>query len=412
MKVVELTVEKTAFGGEGIAHLPGGKTCFVEGALPGETVSAEILSEKKNFVKARIKRVLQASSHRVTPPCPYYDHCGGCQYQHVSYPIELKFKEDQVRELLSHQAGIDPSLISPIRFTDRDYGYRNSVTLHAQYPSNKGRALPVLQAGAKKNALTGFIAKDNCSLVPVKNCLLADEQLEPVFRLKLRDKKKSDRVTFKLSENGQIVSDLEETFFRIRLKEESFLVSSQGFFQNNLAVTELIAVQILRWVEEEAPEEFFDLYAGVGIFSFLSAKSVPKIVCVEENAQSIQALKMNRDERKRTQMEIMEGKAERLFPDRFRRNSKAKTMVLMDPPRQGIDAELARFLARDLDASSLVYLSCDPSTLARDLKILLSGGRYKVTDVVPFDMFPRTAHVEVLVRLMNCQRGSIDGIIG
>ncbi len=386
MKLIELTVEKTAFGGEGIAHLPGGKTCFVEGALPGETVSAEILSEKKNFVKARVRQILQISPDRVTPPCPYYGHCGGCQYQHVSYPTELKFKEDQVRELLSHQAGIDPGLIAPIRYSDRDYGYRNSVTLHAQ------------------KTMFGFIAKDNRSLIPIKNCLLADERLEPVFRSKPQKKKKADRVTFKLDEKGRIVSDLEETFFRIRLKEEPFLVSSKGFFQNNLAVTELIADQISGWIEEEAPEVFFDLYAGVGIFSFLSAKRVPNIVCVEENAQSIQALKMNRDERKRPSMEVLEGKVERIFPERFQKDARSKTLILMDPPRQGVDTGFARFLADRSDASSIIYLSCDPSTLARDLKTLLSGDRYRVAQIVPFDMFPRTAHVEVLVR--------IDGVIG
>jgi len=386
LKLIELTVEKTAFGGEGIAHLPGGKTCFVEGALPGETVSAEILSEKKNFVKARVRQILQISPDRVTPPCPYYGHCGGCQYQHVSYPTELKFKEDQVRELLSHQAGIDPGLIAPIRYSDRDYGYRNSVTLHAQ------------------KTMFGFIAKDNRSLIPIKNCLLADERLEPVFRSKPQKKKKADRVTFKLDEKGRIVSDLEETFFRIRLKEEPFLVSSKGFFQNNLAVTELIADQISGWIEEEAPEVFFDLYAGVGIFSFLSAKRVPNIVCVEENAQSIQALKMNRDERKRPSMEVLEGKVERIFPERFQKDARSKTLILMDPPRQGVDTGFARFLADRSDASSIIYLSCDPSTLARDLKTLLSGDRYRVAQIVPFDMFPRTAHVEVLVR--------IDGVIG
>lgn len=245
----------------------------------------------------------------------------------------------------------------------------------------------------------GFIGKDNHSIIPVKNCLLTDERLEPVFRFKLQKKKKADRVTFKLDEEGKIVSDLEETFFRIRLKEEPFLVSSKGFFQNNLAATELIVDQISRWIEEEAPEVFFDLYSGVGIFSFLSAKRVPSIVCVEENAQSIQALKMNRDEKKRTSMEIVQGRVERIFPERFQKDVGPKTLILMDPPRQGLDAGFARYLAERCHASSMIYLSCDPAILARDLKTILSGGRYKVAEVAPFDMFPRTAHVEVLGRL-------------
>ena len=386
MKEVTLKVEKTAFGGEGLAHLPDGKTCFIEGALPGETVSTWIISDKKNFVKARLKQVIEASPDRVTAPCPYYDHCGGCQYQHAAYSAELKFKEEQVRELLSRQASIDPGLVAPIRFAQRDYGYRNSVTLHAQ------------------KTTFGFIGKDNRSVIPVKNCLLADERLRPVFGFKLQKKKKADRVTFKLDEKGKIASDLEETFFRIRLKDESFLVSSQGFFQNNLAVTELVADQIALWVEEMAPKVFFDLYAGVGVFSFLSAKRVPKVVCIEESPQSVQALKMNRDERKRISTEILEGRVERIFPEYFQKSTASRTLILMDPPRQGLDADFARFLAEKSGNFSMIYLSCDPATLARDLKTILSGGRAKVVQIIPFDMFPRTAHVEVLVR--------IDGLIG
>ncbi len=394
MKVVNLKIEKTAFGGEGIGFFEGGKACFVEGALPGETVSAKILSEKKNFAKAHLLKILKASSDRIQPPCPYYEACGGCQYQHVSYPAELKFKETQAREILSRQAGIDASLIRPIESAGSEYGYRNSVTLHVSYSSKKH--------SLEKKTVTGFIGRDNRTLVPIQNCLLADPRLSPIFSATMRGgQKKSDRVTFKLSEKGDIISDQEEIFFKVHLKGVSLLVNSKGFFQNNLAITELIADRISRWVREESPEEFFDLYAGAGTFTFLSAGEVPRVVCIEESPESIKALKMNRDEKHRESLEVIQGKVEMAFPEIFKESFKKNKMIFMDPPRQGIAQSLARFIARDCEASSVIYLSCDPTTLARDLKIILSGGKYKVLEAVPFDMFPKTSHIEVLVKLKS-----------
>jgi len=307
----------------------------------------------------------------------------------VSYPAELKFKESQVREILSRHAGTDPGLIRPIRWAAKEYGYRNSVTFHVKHSFKKNSLV--------KKVVTGFVGRDNQTLVPVQSCHLLDPRLAEIFSAS-GGKNKEGRVTFKLSEEGRIIPDSEEIFFRIRLKGESLLVSSRGFFQNNLAVTELITDQVSKWVEEEAPEVFFDLYAGVGTFSFLSAKNIPRIVCIEESPAGFEALKMNRDERKLISMETLKGRVERDFPEYFRRSGQNKAVIFMDPPRQGIEAKLAHFIAQKSEAISVVYLSCDPVTLARDIKIISSYGRYKVVEVVPFDMFPRTAHVEVAAR--------------
>lgn len=386
---LNLTVEKVAFGGEGIGFIDG-KACFVEDALPGETVQVRVLSEKKNFIKARLVKVLKASTDRVEPPCRYYGVCGGCQYQHVSYPAELAFKEEQVRGILGRQAGVDPSRVSAIRSAGREYGYRNGVTLQVQFTAKK--------RFSKAEPVAGFIGRDNQALVPVKSCLIADPRLAEVFHLKTRLEKNTERLSFKLTDQGEVVSDLEERFFRVRLKNETLLTSSRSFFQNNLAVTELVIDEAARRVEKAKPDEFFDLYAGGGTFSFLAAKRVPEIVCVEESPASLAALKMNRDEKRPTSMEIIAGRVERVFPKRFERSAATKSMIFMDPPRQGLDPALSRFLAT-CGAFSILYLSCDPATLARDLKVILEGGRYRVVEAIPFDMFPRTAHVEVLVVL-------------
>ena len=379
---LELKVVKTAFGGDGIASVSG-KTCFVEGALPGETVLAEVFQEKKNYLKARTVQVLVASPERREPPCRYYASCGGCQYQHFSYEEELRQKENQVIEALGK--------VSPMVRSPKDYGYRNSVTLH-----------PSLQDEKNPQRLA-FVGRDNVSKVVVNECLLADERLQGVFPLKWRVPRGTEGLRFKLSEKGDVVPDIDARFYRAALSGQSFLAHSRGFFQNNLAVTELLAARLSEWIQARPPEVFFDLFAGVGTFSFLCAGTAPKVVCVEESKESVEALRMNREEKKRLGLEIVEGRVENVFPALFEKEKKERNLVLLDPPRQGLSPHLAHFLGDRKDIQTLIYVSCDVPTLARDLKILTSQGRFRVEEAVPFDMFPRTKHIETAVLLTSIQ---------
>ena len=391
----ELLIVKSAFGGDGIAFSQG-KVCFVEGALPGERVLAQIFEEKKNFSRASILKILEPSIHRLAAPCRYLPHCGGCQYQHVDYQEELRMKEAQLADIFKPLEALESLKIKPIVASNREYGYRNGVTLHPIF-SKKNR----VSIGRQVTASLGFVGKDNVSKIPIKSCLLADERLASVFGNEINLKKEIDKLTVKLSKEGEIVSDTEERFFRIRLGGESFLVSSKGFFQNNLFMAQRLAAQVREWVQRLKPDVFFDLYAGVGTFSILSAREVPKIVCVEESGPSVQALGMNCQERKISSMEIVEGKAEKVFPEIWEKKKSERPLILLDPPRQGIAAEFAGHLSKISGTSGLVYISCDPVTLARDLKIILALGRWRAEEAAPFDMFPRTKHLEVAILLTN-----------
>ena len=386
MKNIEIKIEKPAFGGDGIGHVEG-KACFVEGALPGETVIAKVLQDKKNFIKAKTIKVLEASPFRVEPPCPYYGVCGGCQYQHVTYEEELRINESQVREM-AVRLGLAGDLVTPISHSSKDYHYRNSVTLHRS--TQKGP-----QAGS-----LGFIGSDNKSVIPIKNCLLVDERLSPLFQAKFNLKKGTDRVGFKLSHQGEVVSDAEDRFIRVRIGQAEFLVHSKGFFQNNLAVTKLLTEKVKEWVGAIKPDLFYDLFSGVGTFSLLSAPDVKKIICVEESKASIDALRMNVSEQGNTKAEIIQGRAEKVFPKIFVHGHE-RAMVCLDPPRQGTERELAEFLRACESLNSLVYVSCDLATLSRDLRIILDDGHYEVKEIAPFDMFPRTKHIETAVLLIN-----------
>jgi len=383
---IELEITKAAFDGDGLASVSG-KTCFVEGALPGEKVLARIFEEKKNYLKAKIIKVLQSSYARTEAPCPYYAYCGGCQYQHTAYSEELKLKEEQVWEILGRAAGIWNGF-RPIVHSGKDYGYRNNVTLQVQ-SSGKRREIISL----------GFFGRDNVSIIPVKKCLLADERLLPVFGATLHFKKTPEKITFRLSEEGEIVSDEQERFLRIRVGDEILLTHSQGFFQNNLAVASVLAGKVKEWAALIHPKIFFDLYAGVGFFSVLCAPGIDKIFCVEESVASVKALRMNCQERKILQMQIFEGRVEKIFSGLWTQENNNRALVLLDPPRQGLSQTLAKFLSEQRNVAGLIYVSCDPATLARDLKIILDKAHFEVKEVVPFDMFPRTKHIEVAVFL-------------
>ena len=305
----------------------------------------------------------------------------------MEYEEELRFKEAQLREIFEHSLQMPRLHLEPIVYAKKPYGYRNSVTLHRSIEDGR------------KPQLLGFVGGDNVSKIAVKNCLIADPRLEPLFQKKSVLRKNIDKISFKLSEKGQIFSDQDDLFLRISILGESLLVHSKGFFQNNLAVTELLMKRMAQWVKASDCQVFFDLYAGVGNFSFLCAGAGLKIFCVEENPYSVHALQMNKTEKKFSQMEIIAGRAEKAFPPLFEKEKYGKSLVLLDPPRQGIETSLALYLSAEGIPDQLIYLSCDPLTLVRDLKIILSKGCYELETIVPFDMFPRTKHIETAVVL-------------
>ena len=383
---VELKIEKLVFGGDGLGFV-GGKACFVEGALPEEKVLARILSEKPNFTKAKLVRILEPSPHRIYPPCPYIERCGGCQYQHLSYPEELKWKENQVRESFGQVFKSEEVPILPIRHGGKEYGYRASITLHRTTEKNN------------KPQRLGFIGRDNYSRVLIDYCMLANEKLKGVFTAEHKLNRREEKRGFKLDEKGCIFTTDDEKLYRVRASGLSLWTSSMGFFQNNIEVTELIAQKLAEYLAVIKPARFLDLYAGVGTFPLLAAGHIPETHCFEDNPYSTGCLRRNVNELKLPLAGVFSGKVEKTFPRFILQRPKPETLVFMDPPRQGIASSLAEFLAKEDVAENIFYLACDLQILLRDLRHILSASRYKVREVVPFDMFPRTKHIEVLTHL-------------
>ncbi len=380
-QTLQLTAGKCVLGGECLA-VHEGKTVFIEGAIPGEEVEVRVLQEKKDILKARVTRVLKTSPHRVDPVCPHVVLCGGCQYQHMDYEEELRWKEAQVREVMQRALGFDP--VRPIVSGPKSYGYRRSATFHA------------VGGGRGKKPHFSYIGKDNVSAVLLKQCDLLDPALERmVVDVPMHA---AGKIGYKMSNSGSLVDDRKESFFRVTLSGKTLLAHSQSFFQNNWEVTEKMAALARQWTEDAMPDVFFDLYAGVGTFSFLSGENVGRVIAIEESRQAVSALRMNREESGWKALEVVEGRVERVFGDAWKRAGTERSLILLDPPRQGMEKSLCEFLATEVRAQRMIYISCDPATLARDLKTLLSGP-WKLQEVVPFDMFPRTKHVEAAALL-------------
>lgn len=383
----ELVIEKVVYGGDGLARADG-KAVFVPGALKGEKLLCRTAEEKKNFSRAEIVEVLSASSERVEPPCPYVEHCGGCQYQHMTYAEELRTKEEQVREAFTHTLKLEASVVEPIRRSGSEYGYRQSVTLHrTSRSSDKPQPL-------------GFIGRDNATPTVIRNCLLVDPGLEPVFAKEHFMPNGERRQSFKLAADGSIITDKNELFYRVKIGDHELLASSEGFFQANLFVTGLIAAELASLVRGFAPPVFIDLYAGAGTFTLLAASGVPEAVCVEESKTSLSCLSINLREQRNGTHRVLDGRVEDIFPGFWAKSGSPNAVVFLDPPRQGMNQKLSGFLAAAEPPKALVYLSCDLGTLVRDLRILVGGGRLRIARAVPFDMFPRTKHIETLVTLL------------
>jgi tRNA/tmRNA/rRNA uracil-C5-methylase (TrmA/RlmC/RlmD family) len=383
---IELKIEKLVFGGDGLGFVDG-KACFVARALPGEKILARILSDKPNFMKAKLIRVLEASPQRILPPCPYIERCGGCQYQDLPYPEELKWKERQVHESFTQafKAAEIPTL--PIQFSPKEYGYRTSITIHRTTEKNH------------KPQRLGFIGHDNYSKVLIDHCMLADERLKEIFTAEHKLNRREEKRGFKLDEKGRVFTTDEEKLYRIRIGGRSLWASSMGFFQNNIEVTELIAKKLTEYLGFLKPSRFLDLYAGVGTFPLLAARGIPEVHCFEDSPYSTGCLRRNVREWELPLAGVFAGKVEKTFPRFVLRSPKPGTLVFMDPPRQGIASSLADFLAKEDVGENILYLACDLQILLRDLKQICAAGRYKVQEVTPFDMFPRTKHIEVLAWL-------------
>ncbi len=389
---VSLTIQDIAFGGEGVARVDD-FVVFVPFVLVGEVVEAEITEVKKNFARARLLRVIQPSPERVEPPCRYFAACGGCQYQHIAYETQLRLKHKQISDLFQRIGGVRAGVVAPVVPCPQPYGYRNRIMIRSQW--NK--------PAQKLNI--GFIRWDGGLVEDVEECKIA----EPALNAQLK------HVRAHPPPKGGIKVVL-------RIPPEGWDVPPDSFFQNNFSLlSKLVEVvrKCLRGVGVQAsagsgvaqrpPEgqaeawtptgrHLVDLYCGVGFFGIELADAVESFVGVEYDQRAVKAAQRNAAARGRRNGEFRAATVEEALPQLLKRFSPQTTTVLLDPPRKGCWPPTLQLLRRERPAQ-IIYVSCHPATMARDLNILRRDNVFEVVRVVPLDMFPQTQHVECVADL-------------
>jgi 23S rRNA (uracil1939-C5)-methyltransferase len=373
-----LRVEKLVPGGEGLARHVG-RVVFVPGVLPGEDVVAEIVEAKKDFARARLVSVEAAAPERVTPPCELAGVCGGCDWLHIDPAAQAQFKVELARDSLRRLAGFD---LPELRIeTGKPLGYRNRVQVHVD-----GR-------GA-----VGFLGRKGNDFVHVAECPVAHPALAPLFAGGARPGAPDRFLAYGFTDaegvNRLARADEDSAEeITVRVLDRDIVFPLRGFFQSNLEMTERLIPYVLDGLPPGGGTAL-DLYSGVGLFGAFMKDRFDHVVCVEFNRHAIKVARRNVGEKGAFVAEALENVvAGRENPfDRI----PARAAVI-DPPREGLDKAVRRWLV-EKPIPNLVYVSCNPVTLARDLKELLAGP-YTLEDMRLFDFYPQTSHIEAVARL-------------
>jgi len=383
-RIVTVRIEDLVFGGSGMGRLEDGRVIFVDFAAPGELVEAEIERISPDYVEAVTVRVLEPSPDRVEPRCRYFGQCGGCQLQHLRYEAQLAAKEAAVREQLQRIGRLDPGVVQPIVGARDPWGYRNHVRFST----------------GRKYGDVGFITRRGRRLLKVEECPIAHPFVNRILpelqgkgaglhQIQVRiDPTTGEYLVYPRIEG--VSFETGQPWYRERLAGFTFRVSASSFFQVNHEQAEAL----VRLIGEALPARgrlLVDAYAGVGTFAVIFANRFERVIAIEESPSAVRDAAENLTQA--PNVEMREGKVEELLPYLF----PAPDVILLDPPRAGCLPEALQAILR-LRPVELVYVSCNPTTLARDLRTLVNGG-YRLLSVTPLDMFPQTAHIECVAKL-------------
>ena len=449
--IVTLAITDMAEGGEGIGRA-GGYPLFVKDAVVGDTVEAVVTKAGKSYGFGRVLKVTEPSPDRAVPPCPVAAPCGGCQLQSLSYPAQLAFKEKKVREDLIRLGGFDKTLVheklQPILGMESPLAYRNKVQL------------PVGE-GPDGKLTAGYYAQRSHRIVACEQCLLDNDEAFARIRdtvltfceengvraydetsgkgllrhILIRHALNTGEWMVSLVVNGRSIPKRAELvrrllefpgmtdislcvntertnvilgteilplygpgFIREKIGGLTFRLSPLSFFQVNTRQTERLYAEALRAAALSGSETVWDLYCGTGTISLFLAQKAAKVYGVEIVAPAVENARRNAEDNGITNAEFFVGKSEEVFPEAvLSGRAPAPDAVVLDPPRKGCEKVLLDAIL-SVAPECIVYVSCDPATLARDLKILAAGG-YALESVQPVDMFPMTTHVEAIVLL-------------
>ena len=359
MRVVDLIIEDVAFGGKGVGREQG-KAIFVPYTIEGEKVSTEVVREKKQYAEAELIDVKESSPHRVEPRCPYFGRCGGCAYQHISYEHQLAIKWRQVRDALQRIGKLKDTPLRPIIPSPKQYAYRSRITVHAQ------------------EGVIGFFRRDSHQLIDIEHCPIStDEVNRALTQLRAQPYVRDGHYTLRASASPRV------------------------FSQTNDEVANALRDLVVNLVPPNQ-ELLIDAYCGAGFFAKALLDKFERIIGIDWDKFAIAAAKGDATDKETYiagNVEDVEAAVSAAFPADVQPRAlgtSAPTTVIVDPPAAGLSASVRKAIA-DLAPATLIYVSCNPPTLARDLRDLQE--KFVIESVTPLDMFPQTAEIEVAVHL-------------
>ncbi|OZU87691.1 23S rRNA (uracil(1939)-C(5))-methyltransferase RlmD [Virgibacillus indicus] len=444
-EIITLKFEDLTHEGNGVGKIDG-YPLFVPYALPGEEAKVKVVKVNKNFGFGKLLEVANQSGERVEPPCNVYYQCGGCQLQHMSYQLQLEMKQNQVKNVMRKIAHLDHVPVHPALGMEDPWRYRNKVQM------------PV---GEKNGELiTGFYRMRSHDIIDdMETCVIQDElndrSVHAVRRIanrlgiKAYDEKADRGVlrhimvrtgnetnqtmivlvtrTEKLPHKDELIRELTETFPHVKsivhninnkrtnvilgrktkviwgeeyiydtIGDIRFAISAKSFYQVNPPQTKKLYEKALEYADIKSDDIVVDAYCGIGTISLFLAQEAKKVYGVEVVPEAISDAKKNAELNGITNAEFFVGEAEKVMPW-WKAQGLKPDVIVVDPPRKGCEVDFLNAMI-EMEPERIVYVSCNPSTLARDLRVLEDGG-YRALEVQPVDMFPQTNHIECVVKI-------------
>lgn len=388
---MEVKIEKLDNFGRGITYL-NNKICFVENAYPEEIVEIEIVKENKKIIEAKTIKVITKSKNRVESKCPYSNICGGCNFSNLKYEEELIYKTEKVKDLISKYTGLT-NIVEDTNYIN-EYNYRNKIILHG------------------KNNKLGLYEENTNNIVEINECLLVNNKINEIIKILKEEnisieealiKTSNDEKEVLVSIKGKInnIDKLKDKCTVLIINDElkttnssiitnigkyKFYESEKSFFQINKDLTEKLYDEALKIVEKVKPNKLLDLYCGTGTIGIYVSEFSNEIIGIDYNKSNINDANKNKELNNLNNISFICDKVENQID-----NFKDIDMIIVDPPRKGLDQKTKEYL-NTIKAKHLVYISCDLITFSRDINDLLEN--YEVEYIKPFNMFPKTYHVE------------------
>lgn len=442
---IDVTFEDLTHEGAGVAKVDG-YPLFVPNALPGEKAQIKVLKTSKGYGFGKLIETYEESPYRVTAPCPIYKECGGCQLQHLSYEGQLLAKQKQVRDVLTRIGKLENVTVHPTLGMSDPWRYRNK----SQVPIGEHEG----------GLIGGFYQQRSHQIIDMKSCLIQQEKNDEVIQkvkdicnkngvraydeqrhkgdlrhimaryglvtgdvmivlvTKSKDLPNRKKIIADITENikgvKSIVQNVNNKKTNVIMGDETrvlwgqeviydyigdvrFAISARSFYQVNPEQTKVLYDKALEYAALTGKEEVIDAYCGIGTISLFLAQKAKSVFGVEIVPEAIEDAKRNAELNNITNANFAVGKAEEIIPAWYEKGHKADVLVV-DPPRKGCDEALLQTII-DMKPKKVVYVSCNPGTLARDLRVLEDGG-YRTVEVQPVDMFPQTTHVECVAQLI------------